>query len=68
MKAPQENMNSVRHVPGTASPFLLLEFKVCGDVGLRKEAGSGREIGLAKEPCTNDRKSVDHFKQQCDMV
>lgn len=37
-------------------------------MGLRKEAGSGREIGLAKEPCTNDRKSVDHFKQQCDMV
>lgn len=58
MKPPQENVNSRRHVLGTTSPFLLLEFKVCGDegqtVGLRKEAGSGREIGLAKEPCTDD--------------
>lgn len=57
MKFPQ-NINSRRCVLGTASPFLWLEFKVCGnerqEMGLRKGAGSGHEVGLAKELCPDD--------------
>lgn len=48
----------MRYVLGTASSFQWLKFKVCGDekqeTGLGKEAGSGLEVGLAKEVCPDD--------------
>lgn len=58
MKLPQENIDSMRHVLGTASPFLWLKFKVCGNegqgMGLGKQVPSRCEVGLAKELCPDD--------------